>query len=105
MNQNKSVLTINGEINEVTKILAPFTHGVKSKFFDGLGEYVIGGTQISESAGSGLFVGRTVVLSENIPTIDDLNVLFAEYSDLKVVAFLETPHGSVLAAADGALAV
>jgi hypothetical protein len=102
---NKSLLQINGEIDDVVKVLEPFTHSKRSKFFAGLGEYEIRGTEIGESAGEGLFVGTTIIMSENVPGIDDLNVLLEEYKDNKVLAFLETIEGRLLATNEGAFAV
>jgi hypothetical protein len=104
-NMNKSILKINGEINEVVAVAQPFTHEAPSGFFDGLGEHEMIGVEIGESAGSGLFVASVIFKSENEPTTDNLNTLLEEYSDSKVVLFLETDNNIFVANADGAVAV
>jgi hypothetical protein len=104
-NMNKSILKINGEINEVVAVAQPFTHEAPSGFFDGLGDYEVVGTEIGESAGSGLFVASVVFKSENEPTTDNMNTLLEEYSDSKVVLFLETDNNIYVASAEGAVAV
>jgi hypothetical protein len=104
-NMNKSILKINGEINEVVAVAQPFTHEAPSGFFDGLGEHEMIGVEIGESAGSGLFVASVIFKSENEPTTDNLNTLLEEYSDSKVVLFLETDNNIYIASAEGAVAV
>lgn len=102
---NKSILKVNGEINEVVAVAQPFTHEAPSGFFDGLGDYDVIGVEIGESAGDGLFVASIKFTSENEPTIANLNTLLEEYSDSKVLAFLETTNNTYVANVDGAVAV
>ncbi len=102
---NKSTVIINGELDDVMAVTSPFTHEVKSKFFNGLGESKVVGSETGESAGSGYFVSHTILESENSPTIDSINLLLSEYPDSKVVVFLNTEVGSWLASNDGAVAI
>jgi hypothetical protein len=102
---NKSTLVINGEIDKVTQVASPFTHEVPSAFFNGIGEYKVIETEISESLNSGFFVAKIVFESELAPDTDSLKALLAEYSDSKVLLVLEGGSNILLASAEGALAV
>ena len=102
---NKSILKINGEVNEVVILAQPFTHEAPSGFFDGLGDYEVVGVEIGESAGSGLFVAKVILKSENEPTVENMNTLIEEFPDTKVVLLLETDSGLFVASTDGAVAV
>jgi hypothetical protein len=104
-NMNKSILKINGEVNEVVILAQPFTHEAPSGFFDGLGDYEVVGVEIGESAGSGLFVAKVILKSENEPTVENMNTLIEEFPDTKVVLLLETDSGLFVASTDGAVAV
>ena len=102
---NKSILKINGEVDDVVVVAQPFTHEAPSGFFDNLGDYEVIGVEIGESAGSGLFVGTVYFKSQNEPTLDNLNTLLEEYSNTKVLLFLDTESNMYVASADGAVAV
>lgn len=102
---NKSTLVINGEIDKVTEVASPFTHEVPSAFFNGLGDYKVIGTEISESVNSGFFVAKITFESEHSPDTESLKSLLAEYSDSQVLLVLEGGSNILLASAEGALAV
>lgn len=101
----KSILKINGEINEVVAVAQPFTHKAPSGFFDGLGNYEVIGVEVGESAGSGLFVATVGFKSQNEPDVTNLNTLLEEYSNTKVLVFLETDSNTYVASVEGAVAV
>jgi hypothetical protein len=104
-NMNKSILKINGEVNDVVVVAQPFTHEAPSGFFDGLGDYEVVGVEISESAGSGLFVAKVILKSDNEPTVENMNTLIEEFPESKVVLLLDTDTGVYVASANGAVAV
>jgi hypothetical protein len=104
-NMKKSILKINGEINEVVAVAQPFTHKAPSGFFDGLGNYEVIGVEVGESAGSGLFVATVGFKSQNEPDVTNLNTLLEEYSNTKVLVFLETDSNTYVASVEGAVAV
>ena len=102
---NKSTLKINGEIDDIVQVASPFTHDAPTGFFDGLGDYKMIGTEISESLQSGFFVATITFESEIEPTVDNVQTLINEFDDVKSIFMLETVSGLLISSSDGNVAV